>query len=151
MTTSKNGRLLIESLEGLELVAYPDQRGIWTIGFGHVDPAVVKKGLTCTEAEADAWLALDLHTAESAVNRLVKAPLTQNQFDALVSLTFNIGQGNFLESTVLKKLNLTIPTDYAGAADAILMWNRTAGEVNPGLMRRREAEKALFMTAEGVI
>lgn len=144
MTTSDAGRKMIENFEGCALTAYQDQRGIWTIGFGHVDPAVVKEGLTCTQGEADAWLAYDLKTAESAVNRDVKVPLNQNQFDALVSLTYNIGSGNFLESTVLRRLNLG--PDYEGAADAILMWDKTDGEVNPGLVNRRTAERTLFLT-----
>lgn len=147
MTTSENGRKLIESFEGCVLTAYLDQRGIATCGFGHTQG--VKMGDTCTQMQADAWLEGDLATAESAVNRLVKAALTQNQFDALISLTYNIGQGNFADSTVLKRLNIGTP-DYAGAADAILMWDKTGGVVNPGLERRRQAEQALFLTPPAV-
>ncbi len=145
MTTSPNGRKLIESFEGLRLTAYLDQRGIATCGYGHT--ASVKMGDTCTPEQADEWLAGDLATAEGAVNRLVKVPLTQNQFDALVSLCFNIGQGNFAESTVLRDLNggYIIP-----AACAILDWNKTNGQVNSGLVNRRNAEKALFLTPASV-
>ena len=114
--TSANGRKLIEQFEGCSLHAYLDQRGIPTIGYGHTQGATM--GQTCTQAEADAWLAEDLATAEQAVSRLVKVPLTQNQFDALVSLCYNIGQGNFAESTVLRLLNAG---SIQGSAEAILM------------------------------
>ena len=145
MTTSPAGRKLIETLEGLSLKAYADQRGIPTIGYGHTNG--VKLGDTCTPEQADEWLAGDLLTAEGAVNRLVKCALRQCQFDALVSLCFNIGQGNFAESTVLKRLNVGTP-DYSGAATAFLMWVRTNGDVNPGLVKRREAEEQLFLTPD---
>ena len=143
MTTSPAGRSLIESFEGCVYVAYQDQRGIWTCGYGHTQGVV--EGVVCTKAQADAWLEGDLAIAEGAVNRMVKAALRQNQFDALVSLVYNIGQGNFAESTVLKRLNIGTP-DYSGAATAFLLWNKTNGEINPGLVRRREAEQALFLT-----
>lgn len=144
MTTSDAGATFIKQFEGFNPSAYQDQRGIPTIGYGHT--LGVKLGDTCTQAQADQWLVDDLANTEGAVNKYVRPVLSQNQFDALVSLTFNIGSGNFLQSTVLKRLNLTQPADYAGAAEAILMWNRTNGEVNPGLQRRREAEKDLFLT-----
>jgi lysozyme len=146
MITSPAGRKLIEEFEGLSLAAYQDQRGIQTIGYGHT--AGVKSGDTCTQAEADAWLGYDLQTAESAVNSMCVS-LTQNQFDALVSLTYNIGIGNFGESTVRKRLTIGTP-DYQGAAEAFLMWDKTNGAVNPGLVNRRTAEKALFLTAPAV-
>jgi lysozyme len=141
MTTSPAGRALIESFEGCSLKAYLDQRSVPTIGFGHTLGVVM--GDTCTPSEADEWLVGDLATAEAAVNR-VPAPLTQNQYDALVSLTYNIGSGNFASSTVFKRLSLS-PPDYQNAAAAILMWDKTNGEVNPGLVRRRQAEEALFL------
>ena len=147
MTTSQNGREMIESFEGCALTAYQDGRGIWTIGFGHVDPAVVVAGLTCTQGEADAWMAFDLHAAESAINRLVTVPLDQNQFDACVSLCYNIGQGNFQTSTVCRKLNMG---DTEGAADAFLMWDKINGEVSQGLVNRRTAERLLFITPNAV-
>lgn len=140
MTVSQSGRQMIEDFEGLRLAAYQDGGGIWTLGFGHT--AGVQKGDTCTREQADNWLAYDLETrAEHPVSHLVKVPLTQNQFDALCSLCFNIGAGNFANSTVLRRLN---QGDYVGAAEAIPMWNRVAGEISPGLYRRRLAEKALF-------
>ncbi|WP_312069487.1 lysozyme, partial [Acinetobacter sp.] len=78
----------------------------------------------------------------ASVNNLVKVPLSQNQFDALVSLTYNIGSTAFKNSTLLKKLNAK---DYAGAADQFLRWNKGGGKVLKGLVRRREAERALFL------
>lgn len=142
MTTSPKGRKLIESFEGLSLTAYQDQRGIWTIGYGHTGPEVTK-GLVWTQDMADATLAADLTVAEGAVNRLVHVPLNQNQFDALVSLCYNIGQGNFASSTVLHATNLQL---WDSAASAFLMWCKVNGVENAGLMRRREAERNLFLT-----
>jgi lysozyme len=142
MTTSLLGRKLIEQFEGFSPSAYQDQRGIPTIAYGHTSG--VKMGDSCTLWEADEWLAQDLKTAEDAIAKMVTCGLTQNQYDALISLVFNIGQGNFSRSTVLRELNIL---QYRAAADAFLMWCRTNGNVNAGLQRRREAERALFLTA----
>lgn len=140
---------LVASFEGLELRAYQDQRGIWTIGYGHT--AGVKEGDTCTQEQANAWLSEDLETADVAVNKAVTVPLTQNQFDALVSLCFNIGSGNFATSTLVKVLNAS---NMQAAADQFLVWDHTNGQVNQGLTRRRIAERKLFLTpgpwAEGI-
>ena len=102
----------------------------------------VKKGDKCTLEQAKEYFAHDLKRFESSVNNLVKVPLTQNQFDALVSLTYNIGSGNFASSTLLKKLNAK---DYQGAADQFPRWNKAKGKVLNGLTRRRAAERALFL------
>lgn len=102
----------------------------------------VKKGDTCTLEQAKEYFAHDLNRFESSVNKLVEVPLSQNQFDALVSLTYNIGQTAFSNSTLLKKLNAK---DYQGAADQFLRWNKGGGKVMKGLVRRREAERALFL------
>ena len=144
MQTSANGRNLIEGFEGLRLTSYQDQRGIWTVGYGHTGPDVYP-GLTISQPEADDLLAVDLHHAETAIYKTVQAHLTQNQFDAVVSLVYNIGGGAFSKSTVLRLLNLD---DYEGAAIAFLMWDKTNGEVNLGLQNRRQAEKLLFLTPE---
>lgn len=143
MTTSPAGRKAIESYEGLELSAYQDGRGIWTLGFGHT--ASVKSGDTCTPQQADEWLAEDLATAEGAVNRLVEAPITQNQFDALISLCYDIGQGNFAQSTVLRSLNAR---HYDSAASAFLMWDKINGQTSQGLLNRRTTERNMFLTPE---
>lgn len=142
MTTSPNGRALISSFEGLRLAAYKDQRGIPTIGYGHA--IGVQMGETITQPEADAFLADDLQTAEAAIARLVHVPLSQNQFDALVSFVYNVGQGNFAHSTLLDLLNQGA---YAGAAQQFMKWIYTNGVVNPGLERRRLAEQKLFLEA----
>jgi lysozyme len=147
MTTSPAGRKLIEMFEGFAPGAYLDQRGIRTIGWGHT--LGVQMGDTCTQAQADAFLEADLATAEGAVSPLVShGALNQNQYDALVSLAYNIGAHAFVaESTVFKRLNQQ-PPDYAGAAQAFLLWDKANGETDPGLVRRRQVEMALFLTPE---
>ena len=102
----------------------------------------VKKGDACTPEQAKSYFKHDLAKFEKTVNESVTVPLTQNQFDALVSLTYNIGSGAFNNSTLLKKLN---KGDYQGAADQFLVWNKAGGKVMKGLVRRREAERALFL------
>ena len=145
MQTSANGRKLIEEFEGLRLTSYQDQRGIWTIGYGHT--ANVFANETITQAEADDFLAIDLHQVETVIYNDVKVPLNQNQFDALVSFIYNIGSGNFADSTLLQMLNLS---NYSGAAEQFMKWIYTNGTVNPGLERRRAAEQALFLTPETI-
>ncbi len=135
---------MIESFEGLRLSAYRDSAGIPTIGYGHT--ADVHDGDVITQQEADDFLAVDLHQAESSVYKaLWGVALTQNQFDALVSLTYNIGGGAFKKSQVVKRI---LDRDYSGAADHFLDWNKAGGEVVQGLANRRAAERALFLTPE---
>ncbi len=108
MTTSRVGINLITSFEDLRLNAYDDGVGVWTIGFGttvYPSGIKVKKGDVCTAEQAKAFFTYDLKRFENAVNGAVKVKLTQNQFDALVSLTYNIGENAFKGSTLLKKLN----------------------------------------------
>lgn len=144
MKTSAKGINLICGFEGLELKAYDDGVGVWTIGYGttSINGVKVKKGDTCTTEQAKAYLAQDLKKFESAVNTAVKVPLNQNQFDALVSLTYNIGSGAFKDSTLLKKLNAK---DYKGAAAQFPRWNRGGGRVLNGLVKRRKIEMELFL------
>lgn len=136
----------IKEHEGLRLVAYLDSVGVWTIGYGDTGPDVVK-GLTITKAQAEERLRKRLVEFEGYVNRAVKVKLTQNQFDALVSLVYNIGPTNFNSSTLLRKLNAG---DYAGAADQFLVWNkgRVGGklQVIDGLTNRRKKERQLFVS-----
>jgi lysozyme len=134
------GKALIQSSEQCKLEAYQDQRGIWTIGWGHTGPEVIEY-LTCTQAEADAWFVQDTQAAVNAVMRTVDVPLTQNQFDALVSFTFNVGQGSEAHSTLVSVLNRG---QYAQAAAQFAFWNHVNGQVNAGLTCRRAAEQALF-------
>lgn len=143
MITSDQGRKFIQSYEKLRLEAYKDAVGVWTIGYGHTNS--VCAGDTCTEEEADKWFDDELHQFENTVNNCVKVPLKQNQFDALVSFTYNLGSGALRSSTLLKLLNLG---NYLGAANRFENWNR--GMVDgklvelPGLTKRREAERQIF-------
>ena len=146
MVVSLFGVDLICGFEGKRLVAYDDGVGVWTIGFGttvYPNGIKVKKGDTCTEAQAKAYMAYDLKKFESAVNNAVKVPLNQNQFDALVSLAYNIGTDAFSKSTLVKKLNAN---DFRGAADQFDVWVNAGGNRMQGLVNRRAKEKALFLS-----
>lgn len=149
MQTSDQGIALIKRHEGVRLEAYPDPGRGWeipTIGVGHTSaagPPAVARGMKITEAGADAILRSDLAKFERAVTSLVHVPLTQAQFDALVSFTFNVGPGNLSKSTLLRKLNRG---DYQGAADQFSVWNKSNGKVLKGLVNRRAAERALFLS-----
>lgn len=134
---------LIKSFEGLELEAYLCPADVWTIGYGHTGN--VKEGDSITKAEAEALLEKDLAVFRNGVTRAVKVPLNENQFGALVSFAYNLGIGSLQSSTLLKLLNAG---DYAGAADQFLRWNKSKGKVLTGLVRRREAERAVFLTPE---
>jgi lysozyme len=139
MKSSDDALKLIARYESCEMEAYQDTASVWTIGWGHTDG--VCEGDTCTQAEADAWLAEDVIVAEDAVNRHVKVPLNQCMFDALVSWTYNLGEGNLSNSTMLKKLNRR---DYVHAASEITRWFETPGS-ELGLLRRRLDEARLFL------
>jgi lysozyme len=141
MSISPAGIALIQAHEGLRLTAYRDAGGVWTIGYGSTGG--VRRGMTITRDQAVLRLYHDLDTAESAVNSRVTVPLSQPQFDALVSLVFNIGGGAFRKSTLLQKLNAG---DYAGAANEFNRWVKAKGRVLPGLVTRRAAERALFLS-----
>lgn len=139
---------LITEFEGVRLQAYADPAHGWavpTIGIGHTSaagPPKVFQGQTITLPEAHAILQNDLKKYAAAVDRLVKVPLNANQYGALTSFTFNLGEGNLAKSTLLKKLNAG---DYAGAAAEMPKWNRAGGKILNGLTRRRLAEKELFL------
>ncbi|GKX53986.1 lysozyme [Leminorella grimontii] len=139
--TGQAGINLIKEFEGLELSKYRDAVGLWTIGYGHLIRSGETFERSLTEQEAEALLRKDLLESERGIRRLVSVPLTQNQFDALVSFVFNVGVGRLATSTLLKKLNAQ---DYRGAADELPKWNKAGGNVLPGLTRRRQAERALF-------
>jgi lysozyme len=139
---------LIKEHEGLRLIAYlPTPNDVWTIGYGHTKTA--KQGMKITVKQAEDLLYSDLAWVEKAIDGKVTVPLTQNQYDALACLIFNIGATAFSKSTVLKRLN---GSDYKGAADAFLMWNKQKSkatgklQVLPGLVRRREEERKLFLS-----
>ena len=133
---------LTKASEGCPPKIYLDPVGIPTGGYGHT------KGLTkdmagqpVSSAQADAWLREDLQSAVTSVNNLVKVPLTQHQFDALVDFAFNVGAGNFRSSTLLKLINAG---NLAAAGDQFARWIYAAGKVLPGLVKRRAAEAAWF-------
>lgn len=133
---------IIKKHEGLRLEAYlPTPNDVWTIGYGHTH--TTKQGMKITAGQAESLLRKDITWVEKAVNKLVVVPLTQNQFDALSSLVFNIGEGGFSSSTLLRLLN---SGDYEGAANQFLRWNRQKGRVLNGLTKRREEERKLFLS-----
>lgn len=139
---------LIKSFEGFRANAYLDSVNVWTIGYGTIkypNGIRVKKGDVCTEPQAASYLKNDCANFVSAINKLVKVPLKQNQFDALVCLVYNIGETAFADSSLLKKLN---EKNYDAAADQFLVWNkgRVSGklQVIPGLSNRRAKEKEHF-------
>ncbi|WP_369521228.1 lysozyme [Escherichia coli] len=146
MQTSEKGIALIKQFEGCKLTAYQDSVGVWTIGYGWtkpVDGKPIRAGMTIKQETAERLLKTGLVSYENDVSRLVKVDLTQGQFDALVSFTYNLGARSLSTSTLLRKLNAE---DYAGAADEFLLWNKAGGKVLNGLTRRREAERALFLS-----
>ena len=146
-TTSDNGIKAIKAREGEVLHGYLDSVKKLTVGVGHLvlpgEPYKLNQPITA--AESTKLLRQDLKSAEGAVNNGVTVPISQNQFDALVSLTFNIGNGAFAKSSLLKKLNAK---DYQGCADGFLAWNKAGGKVAKGLVTRRNAERLQFMTPD---
>lgn len=152
MKTSEKGKAFIKLKEGCRLRAYNDGGGVWTIGYGHIKG--VRPGDVCTQEQAELWFDEEIEEYEGYVNYLVKVPLTQGQFDALVSFCYNLGpdidEDVFAEglgdSTLLRKLN---SGDYAGAAKEFPKWScGPDGKVWMGLLFRREAEKAMFLGEE---
>ncbi|CAD5355241.1 lysozyme [Citrobacter freundii] len=146
MQTSDKGIALIKQFEGCKLTAYQDSVGVWTIGYGWTQPVdgkPIRAGMTIKQETAERLLKTGLVSYEGDVSRLVKVGLTQEQFDALVSFMYNLGARSLSTSTLLRKLNAG---DYAGAADEFPRWNKAGGKVLNGLTRRREAERALFLS-----
>jgi lysozyme len=139
--TSQVGIDLIKRWEGLRLKAYRCPAGVWTIGYGHTKG--VRADQVITSSMAEALLRQDLVVFEKAVRRLVKVQLTQNQFDALVSFVFNVGEGAFAKSTLLKLLNQGNYQEAANQFDRWIYANRLPLE---GLKKRRKAEKKVFLS-----
>ena len=133
------GLALIKKFEGCELKAYQCSAGVWTIGYGHTKDVV--EGMEITQEQAEQMLVDELHEYESYVNEYVTVALSQNQFDALVSWVYNLGPANLKASTMLKVLN---SGQYEDVPAQIKRWNKAGGKVLEGLIRRREAESALF-------
>lgn len=131
---------LIKKHEGLRLKAYlPTPNDVWTIGYGHTRN--VRPGQVISQSQAEDFLRQDLDWVENSLNKSVKVPLKQNQYDALASLVYNIGATNFQSSTLLRKLNTG---DYKGASEQFLVWNKQKGRTLKGLVKRRQEEKDYF-------
>lgn len=139
-TYDPQGLALTERMEALKLVAYPDQGGVWSNGFGHTGDDVYP-GQVITKEQAIIWLQKDIAIAVAAVNHSVTVPLTQDQFDALVDFAYNVGTGAFERSTMLKQLN---EGQYALADAAFQRWVFVKGVKNRGLQNRRTAEQQEF-------
>jgi lysozyme len=140
--TSPNGRAFIEAFEGKFLHTYDDGTGVLTIGYGHTSaagPPKVYRGQAITDAECDAILATDLAAVEKNVERCIKVPMTQQQFDALVSFDFNTG--SLAKSSIDDKINAANPT---AAMATLLQYDHAGGRQMAGLTRRRQAEKLMF-------
>lgn len=145
MKIGSHGLEIIKKWEGFKAQAYLDPIKIPTIGYGtiKVDGKPVKLGMTCTKEQAEKWL--EEHVNEEVVpciEKLVKVPLTQYQFDALCSFIYNLGCGNFSNSTLLRLLN---EKDYLGASKQFIKWNRAGGKILTGLTNRRRDETSLFL------
>jgi lysozyme len=146
MKTSQNGIDLIKSFEGFEEAPYKCSAGVWTIGYGTtIYPNGIKVAETdpeITRGQAEGFLKAALDKFERSVLKLVVVELSQNQFDAVVSFTYNLGAGALSTSTLLKLLNKGW---YSQAAEEFPKWNKAGGKVSAGLIKRRDAEKALFL------
>ena len=139
MVTSINGRNLIKSFEGCKFTAYKDSVGVYTIGYGHTSG--VKAGMKITKTQAETLLNQDIAKCEAAVNKYMKKyNFNQNEYDALVSFTFNLGSGN------LDKLTLKGLRSKAVIGDKILAYNKAGGKTLSGLVKRRTKERALYIT-----
>lgn len=144
MNISQAGINLIKSFEGLRTKAYkavPTEK-YYTVGYGHYG-SDVRDDHVISEKQAEKLLYDDVQSFVAAVNKLLKVDVTQNQFDALVSFAYNVGVGALKSSTLLEYLNAG---NFQKAADEFLKWNKSGGKVYGGLVKRREQERALFLT-----
>ena len=147
MRTGEVGVELIKKYEGFSAKPYLCPANVPTIGFGSTrwfdGYRISMDSRTISRDDATRLLQMELHHIESAVPRLIKAPLTQNQFDALASFTFNLGSGRLQSSTLRAKINRL---DYEGAADEFPKWRKAGGKVLAGLVKRRAEERMIWMT-----
>jgi lysozyme len=134
------GLNIVKHYEGCELEAYLCPARVWTIGYGHTHN--VRKGMVWTQTKADRQLEEDLRQFEEGVEEMVKIPISQNAFAALVSLSFNIGLEALRGSTLMRKLN---KGELSMASEEFARWNKSGARVLPGLTRRRLAERDLFL------
>ena len=141
------GIALIKNFEGCKLKAYPDSAGVWTIGWGTTGRAGLGiepvEGMTITQEEADYWLEKGVNKFAAEIAPLITAPINANEMAAFTSLAYNIGTANFSKSSALRHFNAG---NKMAAAEAIQLWNKAGGKVLNGLVRRRSAEMALFLT-----
>jgi lysozyme len=135
------GLALTKSFEGCRLTAYQDSAGVPTIGWGHTPTTL---GTVWTQEQADAQLVIDTQWANSVVNKSVTSEINQNQHDAMVDFTYNVGSGNFTGSTLLRLVN---QGNFQLASEQFGEWVHAGGQVIPGLVRRRQAEANLFLEA----
>ena len=146
MKTGEAGLEIIKMFEGFRSEPYLCPANVATIGFGStrgIDGNRVTLGHSAINRdEAEEMLAHDLQNVEKSVGRLIRVALTQNQFDAIVSFTYNLGSGRLQSSTLRSKLNRE---DYEGAADEFPKWVKAGGRVLPGLVKRRVVERRIFM------
>jgi lysozyme len=146
LKTNADGLKLIKHFEGLRLKAYYDPAGVLTIGYGTTERAGIgahiHPGMAITEKQAEAWLIATVEKIETMLDRYIDVPVNGNQYSALVSFVYNEGIGNFSKSTLRRKLNAG---DYAGAANEFPKWRKAGGKVLAGLVRRRAAERELFL------
>ena len=142
MITSVRGQAHIRKFEGTRLTSYRCSAGVWTIGTGHTGPEVVE-GLTWTAERCEAAFQTDLRTAERAVSELVRVPLTPNQHAVLVSFIFNLGRKALANSTLLTVLNRG---GYRLVGPELARWVHAGGRVVQGLVNRREAERAMWLS-----
>ena len=146
MNIDQKGIELLKEFEGLRLTAYQDSGGLWTIGIGTIryeDGTPVKKGDVITKERSEELLLHEVSKSVQAVNDYISVELTQNQFDALVSFTYNLGIGALKNSTLRKKVNVK---DFDGAAKEFLRWCNVNGKMIPGLLKRRTKESFLFLS-----
>lgn len=146
LSTSQNGINLIKKFEGFRSAAYKDPGSgnlPITIGYGttRINGRPIELGTVITKPQAETFLKIDVLQFEASVKKLVKVPVSQNEYDALVSFAYNAGAGNLQGSTLLKKLN---QKDYDGASNEFTKWTKAGGKVLPGLVNRRNAEKSVF-------
>lgn len=142
---SEKGFSLIRESESLQLKAYLDTGGVWTIGYGTIkypNGVRVKKEDICTQGQAELWLKNDCLWVEACLDKYVKVTVSQNQFDALASFIYNIGETAFIKSTMLSLIN---NSNFSGAAGQFDRWIYDDGKEIKGLVNRRAREKALFL------
>lgn len=140
MIASKDCKKLVKHFEGLRLTAYQCSANVWTLGWGHTRG--VEQGDYIDQDQAETWLDDDLHSCAKDIHRLVNVPLEQHQFDALSSWVFNLGGTNLKESTMLKVINGDIDGDIVFE---MKRWNKSGGQILPGLIKRRDAEAEMWL------